>query len=96
MTVGVASAEYHHAGAVPNAFCLTGASPAVAAGRVAYSLGLSAPAVAVDTACSASMVAVHVAAGTLDQHTDGCQEAMAGGAHLALRCEGVGTARYML
>nr|WP_309148792.1 type I polyketide synthase [Saccharopolyspora gregorii] len=44
---------------------VTGFSPAVAAGRVAYLLGLSGPALAVDTASSSSLVAVHVAARSL-------------------------------
>ncbi|MEU6132352.1 beta-ketoacyl synthase N-terminal-like domain-containing protein [Saccharopolyspora sp. NPDC047091] len=44
---------------------VTGFSPAVAAGRVAYLLGASGPALAVDTASSSSLVAVHTAARSL-------------------------------
>ena len=44
-------------------YTATGASPAAAIGRVAFALGLTGPALAVDTACSASLVAIHQAIG---------------------------------
>ena len=38
---------------------------AVASGRVSYTLGLTGPCFPVDTACSASLVALHVATGAI-------------------------------
>jgi len=57
---------------------LTGTLPAVVSGRVAYALGLEGPAVSVDTACSASLVSLHLACQAL-RHGE-CSLALAGGA----------------
>lgn len=57
---------------------LTGTTPSVASGRIAYTLGLSGPAVTIDTACSSSLVAIHLAIRSLRERE--CALALAGGA----------------
>lgn len=65
-----------------SAHALTGGAASFAAGRLSYHLGLRGPSLAVDTATSSSLVAVHLAGQSLR-----CGEsdlALAGGAHVLL------------
>ncbi|THA26353.1 SDR family NAD(P)-dependent oxidoreductase [Streptomyces sp. RKND-216] len=59
-------------------YLATGSSASVFSGRVAYAFGLEGPAVTVDTACSASLVALHLAAQAL--RSGECDAALVGGA----------------
>ncbi|MFF5173695.1 beta-ketoacyl synthase N-terminal-like domain-containing protein [Micromonospora sp. NPDC000089] len=59
-------------------FAGTGAAPCIATGRVSYVLGFEGPAVTVDTGCSSSLVAMHLAVQGLRQGE--CSAALAGGA----------------
>jgi acyl transferase domain-containing protein/NADPH:quinone reductase-like Zn-dependent oxidoreductase/acyl carrier protein/NADP-dependent 3-hydroxy acid dehydrogenase YdfG len=77
---GTFASEY--GGGLPNGveedsaetYMLTGTATSVASGRVSYTLGLEGPAVTMDTACSASLVALHLA----------CQSLRSGESTLAL------------
>ncbi|MFE6871924.1 type I polyketide synthase [Kitasatospora sp. NPDC057692] len=58
-------------------YLLTGSTTSVISGRISYTLGLEGPAVSVDTACSASLMAIHLAVQSLRRGE--CSLALAGG-----------------
>jgi len=68
-----------------DAYSALGNSYSVAAGRLAYFFGLHGPAMAIDTACSASLVAVHQASRSL--RAGECNLALAAGVNLILSPE---------
>ncbi|KAI0515270.1 polyketide synthase [Xylaria bambusicola] len=63
-------------------YSITGSANATLAGRLSWTLGLQGPSLAVDTACSASLVATHLACNALRQGE--CNMAVVGGASLLL------------
>ncbi|MFI6349936.1 type I polyketide synthase [Streptomyces sp. NPDC050560] len=67
----------HQAPVGLDGYLMTGNAPSVASGRVSYTLGLEGPAVTVDTACSGSIVSLHLAAQAL--RAGECTLALVGG-----------------
>jgi acyl transferase domain-containing protein/SAM-dependent methyltransferase len=65
-----------------DAYAGSGNSPSMAAGRLAYTLGVHGPALTIDTSCSSSLAAVHLASQSL--HAGECDLALAGGVNVIL------------
>jgi acyl transferase domain-containing protein/acyl carrier protein len=84
---GVAANEYAHLLSAESVdkiepYFITGNALNAISGRVAFALGLEGPAVAVDTACSSALVAVHQAC--LALRSGDCDMALAGGVNVLL------------
>ena len=85
--MGVAANEYAHLLSSESLdkiepYFITGNALNAISGRVAFALGLEGPAMAVDTACSSALVAVHQAIQAL--HSGDCDMALAGGVNVLL------------
>ncbi|MGP3976832.1 amino acid adenylation domain-containing protein [Streptomyces sp. 8N114] len=84
--IGVANNDYleaqRAAGHGPQGHTATGAALSMIPNRVSYLLDLRGPSMAVDTACSGSLTAVHQACAALQDGT--CDLAIAGGVNLIL------------
>ncbi len=68
-----------------DSYASTGNIFSVAPGRISYTLGLEGPSMALDTACSGSLVGIHLACQSL--RSGECRMALAGGVNLILSPE---------
>ena len=86
VAIGITSTEFAQVlVAGPNAssvYAATSSSLSIASGRLSYVLGLQGPSLAVETACSASLVALHSAARAV--RTGECGAHLAAGVNLIL------------
>ncbi|MEZ4737710.1 MAG: polyketide synthase [Caldilineaceae bacterium] len=83
--IGVSSSEYTSLIAEEqrtDPYVTTGNHPIFASGRLSYVLGLQGPNLVVDTACSASLIGVHLACESIRNGSSDL--ALAGGVHLML------------
>ncbi len=88
--VGMCNADYARLrlGGSPeriDAYVATGSAPSIAAGRISYVLDLRGPSIAIDTSCSSSLVAVHLACQSL--RSGDCSLALTGGSNSILAPE---------
>lgn len=72
----------HRAGITPTGFLPTGVASAIIANRISFALGLTGPSITLDTACSGSLTALHLAAQAL--RNGDCSTALVGGANVIL------------
>ena len=94
--IGIADSGYGRlaaqAGATVEGYAMTGLAPSLGPNRLSFHFNLHGPSVAVETACSSALVAVHRAVEAIRGGT--CEAAMAGGANLLLQPDSfVGFAR---
>ena len=68
-----------------DAYVTTGSAHSVIAGRLSYILGIQGPSLSVDTSCSSSLTAIHLACQSLSLRE--CDLALAGGVNLILSPE---------
>lgn len=91
--VGVSATDYaqqvYAAPGEPSRYGATGTSAAILANRLSYFLDLHGPSLAIDTACSASLVALHQACTAL--RSGDCQVALVGGVNALLSAPAVAT-----
>ena len=86
--VGVSTNDYAHLQIAPedheslDIWSSTGGVASIAANRISYCLDLRGPSIAVDTACSSALVAVHLACESLRRKE--CRIALAGGVNALL------------
>lgn len=80
--VGCGTGDYHllHGDRANEAYALTGESASMLPARIAYFLNLQGPCLAIDTACSASLVAIANACDSLA--LGHCETALAGGVYV--------------
>ena len=84
--IGMTHGDYQlvaaDAGVIDGPYGFTGSNYSMASGRIAYRLGLRGPAYTVDSACSSSLLAVHLACRSL--HEGESDLALAGGVSITL------------
>jgi acyl transferase domain-containing protein/SAM-dependent methyltransferase len=88
--VGLSTTDYHHllltrGQHAIDAYTASGSAHSIAAARISYVLDLVGPNLAIDTSCSSSLVAVHVACQAL--RAGECTMALAGGVNMLLSPE---------